>query len=116
MELTGSIGIGMSVAASALILIGGMVLFGNGALLSHTDFNQSPLPKLGGMGVRTARVILRGLVSGVLWLNFQHFPQFLFGLEVKLFTAIFRPTRGVPELIGAQGDVWHFWHSLIQLD
>jgi hypothetical protein len=46
----------------------------------------------------------------------QKFPQFLFGLEVELLTAAFRPTRRVPELIGAKGDVWHFWHSIIQLN
>ncbi|UPK40123.1 hypothetical protein IVB18_24570 [Bradyrhizobium sp. 186] len=39
--LTGSIGVGTSalLAASALIWIGGMVLFGIGALLAHTDFD-----------------------------------------------------------------------------
>ncbi|MGY4488341.1 hypothetical protein ACVWWR_007532 [Bradyrhizobium sp. LM3.2] len=39
--LTGSIGVGTSalLAASALIWIGGMVLFGVGALLAHTDFD-----------------------------------------------------------------------------
>ncbi|MET4120308.1 hypothetical protein ABIB90_001720 [Bradyrhizobium sp. JR4.1] len=39
--LTGSIGVGTSalLAASSLIWIGGMVLFGIGALLAHTDFD-----------------------------------------------------------------------------
>lgn len=39
--LTGSIGVGTSalLAASALIWIGGMVLFGIGALLSQSDFD-----------------------------------------------------------------------------
>lgn len=39
--LTGSIGVGTSalLAATALIWIGGMVLFGIGALLAHTDFD-----------------------------------------------------------------------------
>ncbi|WP_314963429.1 hypothetical protein [Bradyrhizobium cosmicum] len=39
--LTGSIGVGTSalLAASALIWIGGMVLFGIGALFAHTDFD-----------------------------------------------------------------------------
>jgi hypothetical protein len=39
--LTGSIGVGTSalLAASALIWIGGMVLFGIGALLARTDFD-----------------------------------------------------------------------------
>jgi hypothetical protein len=41
MGLTGSIGMGTStyLAATALIWIGGMVLFGFGALLSNTDFD-----------------------------------------------------------------------------
>lgn len=45
--LTGSIGVGTSayLAASSLIWIGGMVLFGIGALLAHTDFDgERPLP------------------------------------------------------------------------
>lgn len=39
--LTGSIGVGTSalLAATALIWIGGMLLFGIGALLAHTDFD-----------------------------------------------------------------------------
>ncbi|WFU25566.1 hypothetical protein QA649_04955 [Bradyrhizobium sp. CB1717] len=39
--LTGSIGVGTSalLAATALIWIGGMVLFGIGALLAHSDFD-----------------------------------------------------------------------------
>lgn len=39
--LTGSIGVGTSayLAASALIWIGGMILFGLGALLAHNDFD-----------------------------------------------------------------------------
>ena len=39
--LTGSIGMGTStyLAATALVWIGGMVRFGFGALLSHTDFD-----------------------------------------------------------------------------
>ncbi|MET4258464.1 hypothetical protein ABIC09_003409 [Bradyrhizobium sp. S3.12.5] len=39
--LTGSIGVGTSalLAASALIWIGGMLLFGVGALLAHMDFD-----------------------------------------------------------------------------
>lgn len=39
--LTGSIGVGTSalLAASSLIWIGGMVLFGMGALLAQTDFD-----------------------------------------------------------------------------
>jgi hypothetical protein len=47
MGLTGSIGVGTSayLAASSLIWIGGMVLFGIGALLSHNDFaGERPLP------------------------------------------------------------------------
>lgn len=58
---------------------------------------------------------LCGLFTGVLQ-ALEEFPQFLFGLEVKLFTAAFRPTCRVPELIGAQGNVWHFRHSFLQLD
>jgi hypothetical protein len=45
--LTGSIGVGTSayLAATALIWIGGMVLFGIGALLSHNDFEgERPMP------------------------------------------------------------------------
>ena len=47
MGLTGSIGVGTSayLAATSLIWIGGMVLFGIGALLAHTDFDgERPLP------------------------------------------------------------------------
>lgn len=43
---TGSIGVGTSayLAATSLIWIGGMVLFGIGALLAHTDFDgERPL-------------------------------------------------------------------------
>lgn len=46
MGLTGSIGVGTSayLAATSLIWIGGMVLFGIGALLAHTDFHgERPL-------------------------------------------------------------------------
>jgi hypothetical protein len=41
MSLTGSVGIGKSafLSASALVWIGGMVLFGIGALLEHNDFD-----------------------------------------------------------------------------
>jgi hypothetical protein len=41
MGLTGSIGMGTStyLAATALIWIGGMILFGFGALLTHNDFD-----------------------------------------------------------------------------
>lgn len=41
MGLTGSIGVGTSayLAATSLIWIGGMMLFGIGALLSHGDFD-----------------------------------------------------------------------------
>jgi hypothetical protein len=41
MGLTGSIGMGTStyLAATALVWIGGMVLFGFGALLTHNDFD-----------------------------------------------------------------------------
>jgi hypothetical protein len=45
--LTGSIGVGTSayLAATSLIWIGGMVLFGVGALLSHSDFDgERPMP------------------------------------------------------------------------
>ena len=48
MGLTGSIGVGTSayLAATALIWIGGMVLFGMGALLSHNDFDgERPLSR-----------------------------------------------------------------------
>ena len=47
MGLTGAIGVGTSAyfTASSMIWIGGMALFGLGALLSHTDFNgERPLP------------------------------------------------------------------------
>jgi hypothetical protein len=43
-------------------------------------------------------------------LRVQEFPQFLFGLEKELLTAALRPTCPLPELLGAQGDVWHFRH------
>jgi hypothetical protein len=43
---------------------------------------------------------IAGFFTGVWTLNVQEFPQFLFGLEVELITAAFRPTRRVPELIG----------------
>ena len=49
--LTGSIGVGTSayLAATSLIWIGGMVLFGVGALLSHNDFDgERPLPPTAG--------------------------------------------------------------------
>jgi hypothetical protein len=59
---------------------------------------------------------IAGFLTTVRALNVQEFPQFLFGLEVELLTAAFRPTRRVPELIGAKGDVWHFRHSIIQLN
>jgi hypothetical protein len=59
---------------------------------------------------------IAGFFTGVKALNVQEFPQFLFGLEVELLTAAFRPTRRVPELIGAKGNVWHFRHSIIQLN
>jgi hypothetical protein len=59
---------------------------------------------------------IAGFFTGVWTLNVQEFTQFLFGLEVELITAAFRPTRRVPELIGAKGDVWHFRHSIIQLN
>lgn len=41
MGLTGSVGVGTSayLTATALIWIGGMVLFGIGALLSNNDFD-----------------------------------------------------------------------------
>jgi hypothetical protein len=41
MGLTGSVGVGTSayLTASSMIWIGGMVLFGLGALLSHSDFD-----------------------------------------------------------------------------
>ncbi len=45
--LTGSVGVGTSayLTATSLIWIGGMVLFGVGALLSHQDFDgERPLP------------------------------------------------------------------------
>jgi hypothetical protein len=45
--LTGSVGFGTSayLSATSLIWIGGMVLFGIGALLSHNDFNgERPIP------------------------------------------------------------------------
>jgi hypothetical protein len=45
--LTGSVGVGTSayLTATSLIWIGGMVLFGMGALLSHNDFDgERPLP------------------------------------------------------------------------
>jgi hypothetical protein len=48
MGLTGSVGVGTSayLTATALIWIGGMVLFGMGALLSHSDFDgERPLPE-----------------------------------------------------------------------
>jgi hypothetical protein len=48
MGLTGSIGVGTSAyfAATSLIGIGGMLLFGIGALLSHNDFNgERPAPQ-----------------------------------------------------------------------
>jgi hypothetical protein len=54
MGLTGSIGVGTStyLAATALIWIGGMVLFGVGAMLSHNDFDgERPLPPSTG-GIR----------------------------------------------------------------
>ncbi|WP_439373038.1 hypothetical protein [Bradyrhizobium sp. DASA03120] len=44
--LTGSVGVGISayLTATSLIWIGGMVLFGMGALLSHNDFvGERPL-------------------------------------------------------------------------
>lgn len=47
MGLTGSVGVGTSayLSATTLIWIGGMVLFGIGALLSHSDFDgERPLP------------------------------------------------------------------------
>jgi hypothetical protein len=46
--LTGSVGIGTSayLTASSLIWIGGMMLFGIGALLAHNDFGgERPLPQ-----------------------------------------------------------------------
>jgi hypothetical protein len=46
MGLTGSVGIGTSayLTATSLIWIGGMVLFGIGALISHSDFDgERPL-------------------------------------------------------------------------
>ena len=49
--LTGSIGVGTSayLAATSLIWIGGMVLFGLGAVLSHSDFEgERPLPPADG--------------------------------------------------------------------
>jgi hypothetical protein len=49
--LTGSIGVGTSayLAATSLIWIGGMLLFGIGALLSHSDFDgERPLPMTAG--------------------------------------------------------------------
>jgi hypothetical protein len=48
---TGSIGVGTSayLAASTLVWIGGMVLFGIGALLSHSDFDgERPSPPIAG--------------------------------------------------------------------
>lgn len=45
--LTGSVGVGTSayLTATTLIWIGGMVLFGMGALLSHSDFDgERPAP------------------------------------------------------------------------
>ncbi|SDG88085.1 hypothetical protein SAMN05216338_1003306 [Bradyrhizobium sp. Rc2d] len=43
----GSVGIGTSVYVTAILIwIGGMVLFGLGALLSHNDFDgERPLPE-----------------------------------------------------------------------
>jgi hypothetical protein len=55
MGLTGSIGVGTSayLAATALIWIGGMVLFGIGALLAHNDFDgERPLPPGGAGDIR----------------------------------------------------------------
>ncbi len=46
--LTGSIGVGTSayLTATALIWVGGMLLFGIGALLSNADFDgERPIPK-----------------------------------------------------------------------
>jgi hypothetical protein len=51
MGLTGSVGVGTSayLTATSLIWIGGMVLFGIGALLSHNDFQgERPLPSEAG--------------------------------------------------------------------
>ncbi|UFX41921.1 hypothetical protein HAP47_0021735 [Bradyrhizobium sp. 41S5] len=48
--LTGNIGVGTSayLTATCLVWIGGMVLFGIGALLAHTDFDgERPLPQSG---------------------------------------------------------------------
>jgi len=55
--LTGSIGVGTSalLAATALIWIGGMVLFGIGALLAHTDFDGERPSEEGYGDVRVTR-------------------------------------------------------------
>lgn len=57
--LTGSIGVGTSsyLSASCLVWIGGMVLFGIGALLAHTDFDgERPTGEDGDYGdVRVTR-------------------------------------------------------------
>lgn len=57
--LTGSIGVGTSsyLSASCLVWIGGMVLFGIGALLAHTDFDgERPTGKDGEYGdIRVTR-------------------------------------------------------------
>lgn len=57
--LTGSIGVGTSsyLTATCLVWIGGMVLFGIGALLAHTDFDgERPIEKDGNYGdVRVTR-------------------------------------------------------------
>jgi hypothetical protein len=76
---------------------------------------RKPSPPIS-QGGQSAIVPNQGPVTGVRALNVQEFPQFLFGLEIELLTATFRPTCRVPELIGAKGDVWHFRHSFIQLD
>jgi hypothetical protein len=57
--LTGSIGVGTSayLTATCLVWLGGMVLFGIGALLAHTDFDgERPAEKDGDYGdVRVTR-------------------------------------------------------------
>jgi len=57
MGLSGSIGVGTSayLAATSLIWIGGMVLFGIGALLARMDFDgERPLPP-GAGGIHQSR-------------------------------------------------------------
>jgi hypothetical protein len=55
--LTGSVGVGTSayLTATCLVWIGGMVLFGIGALLAHTNFDgERPIEEDNG-GVRVSR-------------------------------------------------------------